>query len=480
MHLRQQIFVRVAGLLILMILGISVAYSVYSVQRHREMTKGLWKTRSRVLADEVRHQILWDDRVRLRQVLLNEQQGSDVLLYAFVIRGGEAYVFTFEKGVPEALLQLNGPGADTRIREYQDQDGMVIYDFATPIDEEGTVLRLGLKRSVIDAKMRPLLLSIGLIGLLSTGISLYLAYVLSRRTTREVDTMVEAISSYGELNDEWPSIQASTAEVSELVKSFRGLTARRKKAEEDLSSLNARLEQLVNERTSQLQATNRELDAFAYSVSHDLRAPLRGVEGFSVALLEDYDDRLDETGRDYLNRIRQGCIRMGRLIDDLLKLSRITRSELEPGSVNLGEMAAEVVDELRRHEPERRVTVRIGEGLVSVADPTLIRTVLENLLGNAWKFTARSPDATIEFGVLRGEGDPVFFVRDNGAGFNMEYENRLFGAFQRLHRADEFEGTGIGLASAQRVMLLHGGRIWAVGEEGKGAVFYFTFGDNAL
>jgi len=425
----------------------------------------------------VGHLIHWDDRVRLRQVLLSELQGSDTLLYCFVIREGEPYVFTFDRGVPPALLQRQPPGAQTQIWEYEDQDGTVMYDFATSIDQSGTILRLGLQRPAIDAKMRPLVVSIGLICLLSIGISIYLALLLARRTTREVDTLVDAISNYGELNEEGPSMDASTAEVSELVRSFRELTSRRKKAEEELNCLNERLEHLVSERTAQLQATNRELDAFAYSVSHDLRAPLRGIEGFSLALLEDYGDKLDESGMDYLGRIRQGCVRMGKLIDDLLKLSRITRSEIQLKPVDLGEMARQAIEELRRHQPGRQVTVRIEEGLTAVADPILIRTVLENLLGNAWKFTQKTAQALIEFGALRGEGDPVFFVRDNGAGFNMEYENRLFGAFQRLHRADEFEGTGIGLASAQRVLLLHGGRIWAVGEEGKGAVFYFTFGE---
>lgn len=478
MHLKQQIFLRVAGLLMLTILGISMAFSLYSVQRNREMTKGLWKARAEVLAEEVGHLILWDDRVRLRQMLLSELQGGETLLYAFVIKGGDPYVFTFDRAVPTALLERQPPGDNTEIWEYEDQDGTVMYDVATAIDRSGTVLRLGLNRSAIDATMRPLVVSIGLISFLSVGISIYLALILARRTTGEVDTLVDAISTYGELNDEGPSMDASTAEVNELVRSFRDLTSRRKRAEEELGRLNARLEQLVSERTAQLQASNKELDAFAYSVSHDLRAPLRAIEGFSLALLEDYGDALDDTGKGYLGRIRQGCIRMGRLIDDLLKLSRITRSEIKIKPVNLGEMAGQIIDELRRHEPDRQVTVSIEDGLTAAADPTLIRTVLENLLGNAWKFTRKTAGAVIEFGALRGEGDPVFFIRDNGAGFNMEYENRLFGAFQRLHRSDEFEGTGIGLASAQRVLLLHGGRIWAQGEEGKGAVFYFTFGES--
>lgn len=249
---------------------------------------------------------------------------------------------------------------------------------------------------------------------------------------------------------------------------------------EALDRINAQLELRVTERTAQLQATNRELDAFAYSVSHDLRAPLRAVEGFSQALLDDYADKLDDTGRDYLQRIQAGSIRMAKLIDALLKLSRITRSELTTTHVNLGQLAAEIAGELQAAEPDRDVEFRINKELTVVADEVMMKSVMENLLHNAWKFTGKTARALIEFGVISGGERPLYFVRDNGAGFSMEYESKLFGAFQRLHRHDEFEGTGIGLATVQRIITLHGGRIWAEGEEGKGATFYFTLGATGL
>jgi signal transduction histidine kinase len=480
MHLKQQIFLRVTGLLTLMIVIITVLYSFDTLQRHRQMTKNLWLTRSQVVADGISHLILWDDRVRVRQMLLRELQGSDSLLYSFVVKDGEPYVFTFDRGVPAPLLQRQAPGAKQDFWEYQDQDGMVIYDIATRIDQNGTVLRLGLKRPAIDAGIKPLIVSIVLISGLTILLSSYFAHRLARRTTREVDTLVQAISNYGELNEEVLVMDATSSEVGDLVRVFKDLTERRKEAEDELGLLNAQLEHRVAERTAQLLATNKELDAFAYSVSHDLRAPLRGVEGFSHALLEDYGDRLDETGRDYLGRIRQGCVRMGKLIDDLLKLSRISRCEVQCKPVRLGEMAEQIVADLQRHEPGRQVETRIDTGMVACADPTLIRTVLENLLGNAWKFTRHRTPAVIEFGATTDDGATVYSVRDNGAGFNMEYEKKLFAAFQRLHRADEFEGTGIGLASAQRIIMLHGGRIWAEGEEGRGAAFYFTLGDTVV
>jgi len=478
MHLKQQIFLRVTGLLTLMIIGISVVFSLYSVQRHREMTKDLWITKAQTLADAVSHLVLWDDRVRLRQLLLSEQQGSDVLLYSFVVRDNKPYVYSFDRGVPPALLQRPPPGPGRDVWEYQTPDGMVVYDIATGIAQSGATLRLGLKRGAIDARMQPLAIYIAGISALAIGISIYLAFLLARRTTREVNELAKAISHYGELNEDGPTIKATTAEVSELVNSFKQLTSRRKAAEVELATLNAQLEQRVSTRTAQLQASNMELESFAYSVSHDLRTPLRGLEGFSHALLDEYGDKLDETGRSYIDRIRKGCLRMGKLIDDLLKLSRITRSEIRRSPLDLGEMAVEVIQELRRSDPGREVDVRIDAGLVASGDPTLLRSALENLLGNAWKFTRHAAQPLIQFSATSNDGNRIFFVRDNGAGFDMEYVDKLFGAFQRLHRLDEFEGSGIGLASVQRVVLMHGGRIWAEGKENSGATFYFTLGEQ--
>lgn len=479
MQLKRVIAVKVIALLTIVVVAVSAAHVYYSLQQHRDMTLDLWKTRAQLLADGCQHLILWDDRVAIRRLLLSELQGSDMLLYAFLVKGGASYVHSFDQGVPPRLLELRPPVTDVPIWEFQDSKGGVVYDIAAVVDSSGTVLRLGLKRSAMDDKLRPLFASLLLIALIAVAVSSYLALRIARRTTREVDALAAAITGYGELNTaDGLAINATSSEVTELVSSFQKLTARRKQAETELAALNAQLEERVNERTALLQAANRELDAFAYSVSHDLRAPLRGVEGFSAALLEEYGASLDETGKDYLTRIRKGCIRMGRLIDDLLKLSRITRSELNRQPVDLGKMAHTVIRELQMHEPERQVEVRIADGLTASADLTLIRSALENLLGNAWKFTRHTERPLIEFAALESDGERVFFVRDNGAGFNMEYANKLFGAFQRLHRQDEFEGTGIGLASVKRVLLMHGGRVWAEGAEGEGATIYFTLGES--
>lgn len=247
-----------------------------------------------------------------------------------------------------------------------------------------------------------------------------------------------------------------------------------KEIEAALHKLNLELEQRVAQRTAQLEISNRELEAFSYSVSHDLRTPLRSMDGFSRALLEDYGELMDETGKDYLNRIRSASQRMGKLIDDLLKLSRITRTDMRLETLNLSEMARDALRDLQMTEPERQVRFIAPDTLKAQGDASLIQIVLNNLLSNAWKFTSNHPQAVIELGCLEKGSDVIYYIRDDGAGFNMDYASKLFGAFQRLHRETDFEGTGIGLAIVQRIIYRHGGKIWAEGAEEKGATFYFT------
>jgi signal transduction histidine kinase len=219
-----------------------------------------------------------------------------------------------------------------------------------------------------------------------------------------------------------------------------------------------------------VQAANAELEAFSYSVAHDLRSPLRSIDGFSQALIEDHADQLDAEGRQMLDRVRRAAQRLGMLIDDLLQFSRMNRGELHYGRVDLGAVAASVVAELREAEPSRQVEVVVAPDLMVEGDPQLLRVVLVNLLGNAWKFTGQAARPRVELGT---SGERSFFVRDNGVGFDMQYANKLFGPFQRLHGANEFPGTGIGLATVQRIVSRHGGRVWAEAAVGQGATFYF-------
>ena len=246
------------------------------------------------------------------------------------------------------------------------------------------------------------------------------------------------------------------------------------KVTRDLSERKANEERL-RRYAAELETANAELDAFSYSVSHDLRAPLRSIDGFSQILLEDYGTQLDAAGKNALERVRAATQRMGGLIDDLLKLSRVSRSEMRLETVDLSALAAAIARDLGR-AGERKVEIDITPRLVVQGDPRLLRVALENLLGNAWKYTGKRSDARIEFSATDQKGERVFYIRDNGAGFDMRYADKLFGAFQRLHGEAEFEGTGIGLATVQRIIRRHHGRIWAEGKVGEGATFYFTVG----
>jgi signal transduction histidine kinase len=247
--------------------------------------------------------------------------------------------------------------------------------------------------------------------------------------------------------------------------------------QEQLADLNASLEDTVEDRTRELQAANRELESFAYAVSHDLRAPLRAIDGFGLALLEDCGDELDERGRDYLRRVRAATQRMGELIDDILTLSRVSRAEMNHELVDLSALARGTMARLRDAEPDRDADVVITPDVTTRGDARLLRIALDNLLGNAWKFTSTQVHPRVEFGMRSDDAGAVYYVRDNGTGFDPRYANKLFKPFQRLHTEHEFEGNGIGLATVARVIDRHGGRVWAEGEPGKGATFFFTCGD---
>ena len=259
------------------------------------------------------------------------------------------------------------------------------------------------------------------------------------------------------------------AKKNELLRRQAALLAQSEQAALELAETRAEL-------VRDLEHKNRELESFSYAVSHDLRAPLRRIDSFSRAILESQGRRLDDEGRKFLSRVREASQQMAQLIDDVLYLSRVTRSDLRDQDVDLSEVAELVVSRLKEGQPNRRMEVKIRPGVVVTGDGQLLKIALENLLQNAWKFTGHQAEPRIEFGVTQTSGEPTYFIRDNGAGFEMTYAARLFGPFQRLHSQQEFPGNGIGLATVQRIIHRHGGKVWAEGLVGQGATFYFTLG----
>lgn len=307
------------------------------------------------------------------------------------------------------------------------------------------------------------------------NIGLFVSFWMQRLVTRPITDLAEVTRRVGQERDtSLRAVKRGDDELGTLVDGFNTMLDEIAKSRAELHQLNEDLEKRVLERTAQLVAANHELETFSYSVSHDLRSPLRAIDGFSRILLDDYKTVLDDAGRGYLDRVRHAAQRMGLLIDDLLRLAHITRIEPSREIVNLSAIAQEIGKSLHDHDPQRHVRLELTPNLTTHGDPQLLRIALENLLGNAWKFTASRSESCIELGVKMADGAPTYFIRDNGAGFDMAYAGKLFSPFQRLHKAEEFAGTGIGLATVQRIIRKHGGRIWAEGTVGQGAAFYFT------
>ncbi|MBI4339842.1 MAG: HAMP domain-containing protein [Chloroflexi bacterium] len=337
--------------------------------------------------------------------------------------------------------------------------------------QSGLVLKAEMPRTIYAQGRSTTLAFLASLAAIGVTSSMVVTLLLERMVLRRVCDLSAGVRDIGAQGDASARVSVlGRDEIAALGQSINQMLERLQRLQREQQRGSEELAQ----KAAALETANKELEAFSYSVSHDLRAPLRSIDGFSQALGEDYEGKLDTQGDDYLQRIRAATQRMSHMIDDILGLSRVTRQEVRRERVDLSEMARSVAAELQQTQPQRTVDFAIADGMAATGDKGLLQVALENLLGNAWKFTSQRPSALIEFGSTLQDGRQVFFVKDNGAGFNTAYAGKLFSPFQRLHSPGEFPGTGVGLATVQRIMHRHGGRVWAEAEEEKGATFYFT------
>jgi signal transduction histidine kinase len=474
--------VLISGLVLLLT---SAAFAGYQYWSLRQTTRDALSVRGRIIAANSTASLAFSNDADARGLLSALRADPHIVAAVLYDKGGHVFAAYPADVAGNAVPAAPGPDG------YRFERGLLIG--FQPVEETGSQ-RLGTLylASDLGAIYDTFRLS-GIIGLAVLAVALLAAYLLSRVLQGTISQPIlalaetaKAVSTRQDYSVRAPKLGED--ELGVLTDAFNQMLGRIQDQDRAVRENAAQLEQRVADRTHELQerneslrrnaaellAANTELDAFAYSVSHDLRAPLRSIDGFSQILLEDYAARLDEAGQDSLRRVRAATQRMGTLIDDLLKLARVTRTEIRAEAVDLSDMARDIAAELQRATPERQVEFAIAPQLKARGDPRLLRVVLDNLLRNSWKYTAKQARPRIEFGSVEENGGHAFMVRDNGAGFDMKYADKLFGVFQRLHSAADFEGTGIGLATVRRIINRHGGRIWAEGAVDQGATFYFT------
>jgi signal transduction histidine kinase len=448
----------------------SVAFLVHDARASHAAFVTRITTEADIVAQNSVAPVLFDDAEAASQTLAGLRAEPAARAAAiFSLRTGRAVAAYPDAAAAAGLPSAAAPGL---------VEGGGFVTLSTPIVLEGAAVgSLVLRADTGELRARQGRFALTAIAIVP--MSFLLAVVASRSTQRAIAAPIlrlaeaaRAVSVHGDLG---VRVEAEDGgEIGTLVSTFNEMLERIQRQNADLDESRRELERRVELRTAELADANRELEAFSYSVSHDLRAPLRAIDGFSKAVLETQGPHLDEKGTHYLHRVRAATQRMAQLIDDLLGLSRVGRRDMVRERIDFSRMAADVAEELRLRHPERRVEVDVEPGLHAEADPRLLRILMENLVGNAWKFTGRRQDARIHVDAERGGPVPVFRVRDNGAGFDMAYADKLFRAFQRLHTETQFEGTGIGLATVHRIVTRHGGRLWAEARPGEGATFHFT------
>ncbi len=473
------------GLLVTAIMGGFVA--VLLVLADRRTDEALMKEHGHALAQTAEHiaeeieQPLEGGALNdLRRRLLEQKARNDEIEYLFVTDGkGNVIAHTFPADVPPELRSAVALERGNN-RAFAVLSKGNLFHMAVRIAKGADAeLHVGTSEQHHHERVRFIHRQILATGSAVIVAAAVLGFAMGHWLTKPVREVIAGMEIIGRGNLDHRIAVTGNDEAGMLARAFNEMADHRREAEDRIIQLNFELDERVQQRTAQLEAANREMEAFSYSVSHDLRAPLRGIDGFSKALLDDYGDKFDADGRDYLRRVRKASQRMGQLIDDILKLSRLTRGEMYLEQVDLSSLAREVVRTLQDANPERKVKAHIQEGIGGRGDRKMLRVVLENLIGNAWKYTSKQPLAWITFGMAPSQSGTACFVKDNGAGFDMAFSQKLFAPFQRLHAEKDFPGTGIGLATVQRIVHRHGGRIWAESEPGKGATFYFTLGGNS-
>ena len=452
----------------------SVAFLVYDAYTYRQRMARRILTEAQIISFNSITPLLFNDP-EAATATLGGLRAEPAVVAALVLppEGSQPFAtYTRDQGSAAAPFSL--PAGLTEGHVFRSDQLLVV----EPIRFEGKPIGSLLIRADLSELYARQRRYAGIVVVILAG-SLLLAIVMSRLIEKTISRPIlhladtaRAVSAQKDYSVR--AVAEGRDEIGLLVVTFNEMLDQIARQNSDLEEARRELEERVEARTRDLATANKELEAFSYSVSHDLRAPLRAIDGFSKALLSDYGPKLDERALHYLERVRAGTQRMSGLIDDLLGLARLSRRELVRQRVDLSEAARRVAAELSRHHPTRAVQVDIRDGLSAEADSHLLTIVLENLMGNAWKFTGKRVDALIEVGQKADGRQAPFYVRDNGAGFDMAYADKLFGAFQRLHGDEDFEGTGIGLATVQRIVTRHGGHIWAEGEVDKGATFYFT------
>src|SRR3989449_650331 len=476
------ILLLISGLVLLLT---SAAFVTYQVVTFRQTMRNNLATRAQILAANSTAALAFANEADAREILAALK--ADPHMVAAALYGQDGHVVATYPARPPAELIHAAPQPDG----YRFEGSRLVA--LTPVAQGGNQ-RLGTLSIASDTKAVSAALRLsGVIAIVVLAIAMLAAYALAAalqgRISAPILALAEtatAVSTRQDYSVRAPKLGED--ELGTLTDAFNQMLVRIEDQDRELRRHATDLEQRVEERTHALQerneavrrnaaellAANQEFDAFAYSVSHDLRAPLRSIDGFSHVLLEDYAAQLDQAGRDSLQRVRAASQRMATLIDDLLKLARGTRAEMRTEAGDLSGMAQDVAADVQRTTPERQVEFAIAPELEARGDPRLLRVALDNLLRNGWKYTAKQPRPQVEFGSTNVSGERAFLVRDNGAGFDMKYADKLFGVFQRLHSAAEFEGTGVGLATVRRIITRHGGRIWAEGAVDRGATFYFT------